>query len=112
MASQSDSADSNIAGAEFLAKARSRKYAEPMAKARNSAYWRISVESSIEEGRNKTKVNIVHATDFSNNMSAQRKVNQQKAMPAKIDGIRNISSEVTSTRHACMTKMSSGGRGM
>ena len=42
------------------------------------------------EGRNRTKANIVHAADFSNNISAQRKVNQQNAMPARIEGMRSI----------------------
>src|SRR5436309_9571745 len=109
MASQSDSADSSIARAEPLAKARSRKYAEPTEKARKSAYWRISVESSIVEGRNRTKAKIVHATDFSNNISAQRNVNQQNAMPARIDGIRSISSDVPRLRQTCSAKISSGG---
>src|SRR6266550_3870181 len=109
MASQRHMPESNIVPVECFPKARSNKYADPIAKARKSAYWRISVESSTDEGRNKTKTNIVHATDFSNSISAQRKVNQQKAMPARIEGMRNISSDVPSTRQACMTNMSNGG---
>src|SRR5579872_496775 len=109
MASHRESPESSIATSELLAKARSREYADPMANAKNSAYWRISVESSMVEGRNRTKANIVQATDFSNIISAQPKVNQQKAMPARIKGRRSISSEVPNTRQTCSTKISSGG---
>src|SRR5579864_2278031 len=88
MASHRHTPESNIVPAEFFAKARSNRYAEPMAKARNKAYWRISVESSIDEVRNRTKTNIIQATVVSNNIPAQRNVNQQKAIPARIDGMR------------------------
>src|SRR5437588_12879254 len=98
MASQRHTPEKNIGPAEFLARARSSRYAEPMAKARNSAYWRISVESSMEDGKKSTKTNIVQATVFSNNISAQRNVNQQKAIQARIDGMRSISSDVPSAR--------------
>src|ERR1700730_16786696 len=98
IASHKHRPESNMSAVEFFNNARSSKYAEPMAKARNKAYWRISVESSIDDGRNRTKTNIIQATVFSNSISAQRNVNQQKAMPAKIDGMRNISSDVPSAR--------------
>src|ERR1700688_11263 len=98
IASHKPTPESNMAAPEFLNKARSNRYADPRANARNKAYWRISVESSIDEGRKRTKTYIIQATAFSNNICAQRNVNQQKAMPAKIDGMRNISSEAPSTR--------------
>jgi hypothetical protein len=54
-------------------------------------------------------VGTVHATEAGNRIAAQRKVSQQNAVPARIDGMRSSHSDVPRCRHRCSTRIRRGG---